>query len=114
MNHSVMAAVPLVSHPDTFDALHGGDLAKARRVLDAAIQKKQKDAELNYYLGCIDLIQSDAVADAADRKAMQARGWQRVEMASGKFCPANSLLAHAYLVGRWGKRRNHELYVKQS
>jgi hypothetical protein len=112
IHHSLYASVLLVAYPGTFDSLHGGDLAEALRVLEARMKKSPHDPDLNYALGCVDLMQSDTLPDASSRKTMQARGWQHVESASGKFYPADNLLAHAYLVGRWGKRRDDDLYGK--
>ncbi|WP_206026291.1 hypothetical protein [Roseimicrobium sp. ORNL1] len=112
IHHSAASNVTLVAYPGTFDSLHGGNLAEARRVLEAKMLKTPKDPELNYALGCVDLMQSNELPKGDSRKAMQARGWQHVEAASGKFYPADELLSHAYLVGRWGKRRDDDLYAK--
>ena len=67
-------------------------------------------AEFSYTLGCVYLMQSDNVQDRKARSSLQVRGWELVEAASGKYYAADTLLAHAYLVGRWGKKRNSYLY----
>jgi hypothetical protein len=111
-HHSVYGSVGLTAHREVFAELHKGDLAKARRVLEAKLRTNPDNPEASYTLGCVDLIQSDDASDARSKRALQAQGWHRVESASGKFYPADELLAHAYLVGRWGKRKNHDLYIK--
>ena len=110
--HSPCGEVTLVAHPAAFPALQKGDLAEARRILEAKLTAAPQDPELNYTLGCVDLMQSEEAPDKAEERAMQMRGWQRVEIASGKFYAADTLLAHAYLIGRWGKPRNRDLYEK--
>ncbi len=79
-------------------------------MLTTRLKEKPGDPELNYTLGCIDLVDSDNLRDSREKHSMQSAGWKRVGLASGKFYPANNLLAHAYLVGRWGKPKNSKLY----
>jgi hypothetical protein len=108
--HSVYFEVSLTSPPVSLAALKRGDLPAAERILESRLAAKPTDAEFSYTLGCVYLMQSDKVQDRQTRRSLQARGWQLVEAASGKYYVADSLLAHAYLVGRWGKNRNPDLY----
>lgn len=110
--HSVYFHVTLTTPPASRAALKRGDLAAAARILERRLAEKPMDAELCYTLGCVYLMQSDNVQDRKTRSSLQVRGWELVEAASGKYYAADPLLAHAYLVGRWGKKRNSDLYGK--
>jgi hypothetical protein len=111
-HHSVYGSVALIAHRDAFAALKKGNLTEARHALESRLRTRPYDPEVNYNLGCMDLVESDKAADRASKLALQHLGWRRVESASGKFYTADALLAHAYVVGRWGKRRDYDLYAK--
>jgi hypothetical protein len=108
--HSVYFQVSMTSPSVSLTALKRGDLNAAARVLEPRLAANSKDAELSYTLGCVYLRQSEQVKDHQARLGLQTRGWQLVEAASGRYYGADALLAHAYLVGRWGKKRNSDLY----
>lgn len=107
-------SVDLISPPVSLAALKQGDLNEARRILEPRLAATPLDAELSYTLGCVYLVQSDAIPDRATSRSLQKRGWQLVEAASGKYFPADTLLTHAYLQGRWGKKKNRALYHQHS
>lgn len=111
-HQSVYYHAPLTSPPASLAALKRGDLAGAAHILEPLLAANPTDAELSCTLGSVYLVQSDSVKDRKERRSLQARGWQLVEAASGKFYNADALLAHAYLLGRWGKQRNSDLYGK--
>lgn len=102
-------SISLVSHPAAAGPLQKGDLAGAARILEPRLAARPQDAELSYTLGCVYLMQSDDATDRATRRSLRERGWRLVEAASGKERHADALLAHAYLVGRWGKKRSASL-----
>lgn len=112
LHQSVYFHAPLTSPPASLAALKRFDLAAAARILEPRLAAKPKDAELSCTLGSVYLVQSDSVKDRQARHNLQARGWQLVEAASGRYYNADALLAHAYLRGRWGKKRNSDLYGK--
>jgi hypothetical protein len=99
----------LTSPPVSLAALKRGDLDTAAHILEHRLAAKPQDAETSYTLGCVYLSQSDQMKDRQARRSLQARGWQLVEAASGKYHSADELLMHAYTVGRWGKKRNSAL-----
>ncbi len=111
-HQSVSYHFSLTSPRVSLAALKRGDLAAAARILEPRLAATPKDAELSYALGSVYLIQSDSIKDPEARRSLQAHGWQLVEAASGRHYNADSLLAHAYLVGRWGKKRNSDLYAR--
>lgn len=88
------------------------DLAGAVRLLEPRLAANPKDDKLSYTLGCVYLILSDDVKDRASKRSLRTRGWRLVEAASGRNYHADALLAHAHLVGRWGKKRSSSLYEK--
>lgn len=102
----------LTSPPVSLAALKRFDLAAAARILEPRLAAKPTDAEMSYTLGSVYLVQSDSVKDRQARRSLQARGWQLVEAASGRYYSADALLAHAYLRGRWGKKQSSDLYGK--
>lgn len=112
LHQSVYFHAPLTSPPASLAALKRGDLAGAAHILESRLAAKSTDAELSYTLGSVYLVQSDSVKDRQARRNLQARGWQLVEAASGRYYNADALLAHAYLRGRWGKKQSSELYGK--
>ena len=112
LHQSVYYHAPLTSPPVSLAALRRGDLATAANILETRLAAKPKDAELSCTLGSVYLVQSDSVKDRQARRSLQSRGWQLVEAASGRYYNADALLAHAYLRGRWGKKRNSDLYGK--
>ena len=112
LHQSVYFHAPLMSPPESLAALRRGDLATAAHILESRLAANPKDAELSCTLGSVYLVQSDAVKDHQARRRLQDRGWQLVQAASGRFYNADALLAHAYLRGRWGKKRNSDLYGK--
>ncbi len=100
-------SVDLISPPEALAPLQRGDLAEARRILESRHAARPSDAELSYTLGCVCLLQSDTAADRGSRRHLQSRGWQLVEAAAAGQClSAEALLAHASLLGRWGKGRS--------
>jgi len=111
-HHSVYGSVTLTTHPDSLDVLRKGDFALAHSILEAKLKTNPLDPALNYYLGSVELFMSDDISDIATRRALRAQGWNRVEFASGKFYYADVLLAHGFLIGRWGRKRNGDLYGK--
>lgn len=112
LHQSVYFHAPLTSPPASLAALKRCDLTAAARILEPRVAANPRDAELSCTLGSVYLVQSDAVKDRQARRSLQARGWQLVEAASGRFYNADALLAHAYLRGRWGKKQNSKLYGK--
>jgi hypothetical protein len=112
IHHSIFMTIALVSHPDMTSELKNGELMKAREVLLRKNGDHPHDPELLYYLGSVELVRSSEIEDRQERQQLQSLAWSYVERASGKFHPADELLAHAYLVGRWGKKRDDALYSK--
>lgn len=107
--HRVGFEVYLTSPPASLAALKRGDLDTAAHILEHRLAARPQDAETSYTLGCVYLMQSNQIKDRQARRSQQARGWQLVEAASGKYYGADSLLCHAYAVGRWEKKRNSSL-----
>lgn len=109
-HHNPFCRIMLVSYPASAATLQAGDLAGAVRILEPRLDASPQDAELSYTLGSVYLVQSDAARDRATRRSLRDRGWRLVEAASGRSQNADALLAHAYLVGRWGKPRSSSLH----
>lgn len=107
-------SVYLISPSESLAALQRGDLAEARRILEPRLAAKPADAELSYTLGCVYLLLSDAATDTKERENLRSRGWQRVEAASARSFAAETLLAHAYLSGRWGKKRSQARHLEHN
>ncbi len=108
--HTLFGEVGLVSHPASLENLRKGDLAAAAQLLEARLVAAPNEAELSYTLGSVYLAQSEEVEHRRDKQSLQSRGWRLVEAASGRCYSADALLAHACLVGRWGKKPSHSLY----
>lgn len=110
--HELYGMAGMTSHPSSLTALRRGDLEEAAHTLEPLLAAKPQDAELSYTLGCVYLMKSSKAKDHALIHDLQTRGWQLVESASGRYSYADILLAHAYLVGRWGKKKDSSQYEK--